>query len=179
MRRLRITCNMPGKKPVWKWNKKNGKLSRDTSKGGIDWYRYYKKILEAKLLPFAQECKKDRPNTIVMEDNASPHAHQHQFRVYKLWDIKHMLWPPNSPDLNAIERPWFYMKKDTTKGGAATGQKQIRLDWIDCWDNMLQTKIQAWIESIPVHIKEVIALDGGNEYPESRDGRRRNLNRVH
>jgi len=90
-----------------------------------------------------------------------------------------MLWLPNSPDLNAIERPWFYMKRDTTKGGAATRVKQIRVDWIDCWEDMPQTKIQAWIESIPVHIKEVIALDGGNEYPESRGGRRKNPNRVH
>ena len=65
---------MPGKKPVWKWNKKNGKLVRDSS-GGIDWYRYGKLILQEKLLPFAKECKIERLNTIVQEDNASSHAH--------------------------------------------------------------------------------------------------------
>jgi transposase len=41
VRRLNITRNLSGSKPVWRWNKKNGKLSRD-GKGGIDWYRYWK-----------------------------------------------------------------------------------------------------------------------------------------
>ena len=40
MRRMGLR-NPPGRKPVWKWNKKNGKLVRD-GKGGIDWYRYQK-----------------------------------------------------------------------------------------------------------------------------------------
>jgi transposase len=41
VRRLNITRNLGGSKPVWKWNRKNGMLLRD-SKGGIDWYRYWK-----------------------------------------------------------------------------------------------------------------------------------------
>jgi transposase len=41
IRRLNITRNLSGLKPEWKWNKRNGKLSRD-GKGGIDWYRYWK-----------------------------------------------------------------------------------------------------------------------------------------
>jgi transposase len=40
-----------------------------------------------------------------------------------------MLWPPNSPDLNAIEPPWMWMKKETTKGGAATSKKKLTNDW--------------------------------------------------
>jgi hypothetical protein len=42
-------------------------------RGGINWYRYQKKILIKKLLPFARECQKDRPGTQVMEDNAPAH----------------------------------------------------------------------------------------------------------
>jgi hypothetical protein len=29
-----------GRKPEWKWNRKNGKLVRNSTKGGIDWWRY-------------------------------------------------------------------------------------------------------------------------------------------
>jgi hypothetical protein len=178
MRRLIITRNRPGVKPTWRWNKANGKLVRDASKGGIDWYRYYTKILKEKLLPFAIECKKDRPNTIVQEDNASPHAHHHQHQVYNAWDIQRMLWPPNSPDLNAIEPPWFWMKRETTKNGPAKGVNQMKEDWIECWDDMAQARIQRWIERIPIHIKRVIELEGGNEYKEGHGGRRRNSQRV-
>jgi hypothetical protein len=61
-------------KLTWKFTKKTGKLEGD-SQGGIDWYRYQKYILKEKLLPFAKKCEKDRPGTIVQEDNASPHAY--------------------------------------------------------------------------------------------------------
>jgi len=169
---------MPGKSPAWKWSKKTGKLVRD-SKGGIDWYRYYRCILEAKLLPFAKECQKNRPNTIIQEDNAAPHTHHHQFRVFDLWQIQRMLWPSNSPDLNAIEPPWMWMKRETTKYGAASSKKQMKSDWIDCWDDITQEQIQAWIRRIPVHIQEVIRLEGGNEYKESISGRKKNPERVH
>ena len=30
-----------------------------------------------------------------------------------------------------------------------------------------QTRIQAWITRIPVHIQKIIELEGGNEYQES------------
>jgi len=45
IRRMKITWNISGKKPKWKWYEKTGKLKRKASKGGIDWYRYYKEIL--------------------------------------------------------------------------------------------------------------------------------------
>ena len=39
-------------------------------RGSINWYKYQKKILIEKLLQFAKEYQKDRPNTQVIEDNA-------------------------------------------------------------------------------------------------------------
>lgn len=65
MRRLRATRNTPGKKPTWKWTEKNGKLVRNSSKGGINWYRYKREILESKLLPFARRELLSNPKTIV------------------------------------------------------------------------------------------------------------------
>lgn len=156
LRRLRVTRNFSGKKPIWRWSKKTGKLVRKGTRGGIDWYRYYKVILEGKLLLFAKSCLKDRPGTIVQEDNASPHAHRHQYRVYKLWNITRLLWPSNSPDLNAIERPWFWIKRETTKHSAITGEKQLKKDWIIYQKKMPQKKIQEWVKAIPIHIQEVI-----------------------
>jgi transposase len=182
MRRLRVSArNIPGPKPRWVWKRETGKLVRDASKGGIDWYRYYIKVLKALLLPFAVDCKANRPRTIVQEDNASPHAHHHQHRVYVLWDVLRMIWPANSPDINAIEPTWFWMKRETTKHGAATSIKQMKEDWRNCWDSLPQRKIQEWIERIPIHIKKIIELEGGNEYKEGvgRRKRKRNTDRVY
>ncbi len=53
-----------------------------------------------------------------------------------------MIWPANSPDLTAAEPLWMWMKRETTKHGAATLQKQMKEDWIECWENIPQEKLQ-------------------------------------
>ncbi len=182
LRRLDIRRRKGGRKPVWRFTAKTGKLERKASKGGIDWYRYYKVILDKKLLPFAKKCAINRPNTIVQEDNAAPHAHQHQAKIYNLWKIMRLIWPSNSPDLNAIEPAWFWLKRQTTKNGTAVGVKQMKADWIEAWKKLPQSKIQGWIERIPEHIKRIIDCEGGNEYKEGLNRyrqRRRNPLRVH
>lgn len=123
-------------------------------------------ILLPKLIPFAKECKKTRPNTIVQEDNASPHAHHHQATVYAAYDIVRLLWPGNSPDLNAIEPCWWWLKRRVTSRGAPATRKDMEKAWLQAWEDLPQEQIQRWIEGIPHHIQEIIRLEGGNEYKE-------------
>ena len=40
MRRVNLTRNARGRKPVWKHTKATGAIVRDKGKGGINWYRY-------------------------------------------------------------------------------------------------------------------------------------------
>jgi hypothetical protein len=40
-----------------------------------------------------------------------------------------MLWPVNLPDLNAIEKAWFYIKKETTKRGPISNKKKLKARW--------------------------------------------------
>lgn len=180
--------NKRGKKPQWNWNKASGKLVRDNQKGGIDWWRYQSEILIPKLLPFAKACLIDRPNTVVQEDKAPSHSHSAQHKIYNLWAIMRLIWPGNSPDLNAIEPTWYWMKRRTTSKGAPTTRKAATELWLHWWRELPQENIQAWIERIPHHIQEIIRLEGGNEYKEGRaklfDGRlaqlksRRNLEEL-
>ncbi|KAJ9220690.1 hypothetical protein DTO027B5_2217 [Paecilomyces variotii] len=164
--------NSKGKKPVWRFTTKTGKLVR-RGKGGVDWYRYQKQILIAKLIPFAKKCQRDRPNTIVQEDNAPSHAHRAQQEVYNYHEVIRMLWPSNSPDLNMIEPCWYWMKKRTTIRGAPSSKKTGKGLWLQAWKDLPQSKIQEWISRIPDHIKAVIACDGGNEYKEGNKDTKR------
>lgn len=47
----------------------------------------------------------------------------------------------------------------------------LKATWVIAWNNLLQSQIQAQIERIPRYIEEVIQLEGGNEYIESRTGK--------
>ncbi len=168
MRRLGLR-NPAGKKPEWKWDARHGKLTR--GKGSrIDWYRYQKEILGPKLIPFAKKCG---PDAIVQEDLAPSHAHRAQPAVFAAAKVQRMIWCPNSPDLNMIEQCWPHLKRQTTKKGAPKSKKEAEAVWRKAWDDLDQDKIREWIERIPFHIKEVIRLEGGNEYQEGRAKNRR------
>lgn len=159
---------LPGKKPAWRWIRQTGKSSREKTKGGIDWFRYHTKILIPKLLPFAQNCMTERPQTMVQEHKAPAHSHQYQQRVFDIAGVQRLLWPGNSPDLNAIEPCWPWMKRYTTKKGAPKTRVEAMKAWHQAWEELPQERIQEWIERLPRHIEEIIRLEGGNEYREGR-----------
>jgi hypothetical protein len=119
-----------------------------------------------KLIPFAKECIIDRLDTLVQEDNTPSHACKYQDKLWNLSGVLRLLWPGNSPDLNAIEPTWIYMKRDTTKKGPPTQRKVTEKLWTEYWKHMPQSRIRRWIERIPHHIQEIIRLEGGNRYKE-------------
>lgn len=67
-----------------------------------------------------------------------------------------------------IEPTWYWMKRRTTLRGVPADKKTARSIWINTWRELPQKRIQEWIEHIILHIQEVIRLEGGNEYMESR-----------
>jgi hypothetical protein len=56
--------------------------------------------------------------------------------VFNLFKVAKLLWPGNSPDLNAIEPCWWHMKRQTTKKGAATSKELEK--WLNCRRNLDQ-----------------------------------------
>lgn len=168
VRRLGVRSR-PGPRPEWKWTRETGKLSRGKG-SGIDWWRYQQQIIIPKLIPFAKEIG---PGALVQEDNAPSHRHHVQSIIYSKYQVQKMTWVANSPDLNMIEAAWPYMKRNTTKRGAPKSLGEATTAWVRTWEEMPQSRIQAWIERIPHHIQEVIRLEGGNNYIEGRKKDRR------
>jgi hypothetical protein len=64
------------------------------------------------------------------------------------------------------------MKRETTKKGAPQSRADAARAWERCWRDLPQSKIQAWIERMLVHIPKIIDLCGGNEYIEGIGSRR-------
>jgi hypothetical protein len=105
IRRINLR-NPGGKKPQWRWNQSTGKLVRRSQASGIDFWRYSREVMVPKLIPFTLECQKTRPDTLIQEDGAPAHAHGYQGPIYKSYGVSRLIWPGNSPDLNAIELCW-------------------------------------------------------------------------
>jgi hypothetical protein len=89
--RLHATRAQSGTRAKWKHTEENGAYILKEGKGGINWYQYQEMVLKPLLLPFAKECLKDRPNTVVQEDNAPAHASHYQQEVFNFWEIQRLL----------------------------------------------------------------------------------------
>ncbi len=124
--------------------------------------------LKPKLIPFAKGCLTSRPRTVIQEDKAPAHNHSIQQLIYDREGVERLLWCGNSPDLNAIECAWPWLKRRTTRHGAPKARQEAIRAWHQAWEEMPQELIQAWIERIPRHVQEIIKLEGGNEYKEGR-----------
>jgi hypothetical protein len=80
-----------GPKPKWKLNKKTKAVTKEKSKGGINWYRYETVIIKGKLLPFVLECKKERLGTLIQEDKAPCSTSIYNYNIYSTADIQRLL----------------------------------------------------------------------------------------
>ena len=87
------------------------KTRGDRSNGGIDWFRHRERILLPLLLPFAQKLKQEGRPVLLMEDNAPAHVSRFNRECYEVWEVQKLLWPPNLPDLNAIEHAWAWVRR--------------------------------------------------------------------
>jgi len=77
-----------------------------------------------------------------------------------------MFWPPNSPDLSAIEPPWRYMKWQQGKKGPVRSRKRLTKIWRQLWKEFPPKLLQRFVERVQGNIEWVIRLKGGNEYQE-------------
>ena len=100
----------PGKAPTWKFTKVNGKLERCKGAGGVDWWRYRTQILKAKMIPFAV-----KHGLVIQQDNAPSHREKYNQELLQRCGFEVMNWCGNSPDLNAVEPAWYWMKKESIK----------------------------------------------------------------
>jgi len=53
------------------------------------------------------------------------------------------------------------MKRYTTRKGTPKIRQEAIKVWERCWKELKLEQIQAWIKSIPWHIKQIIELGGG------------------
>ena len=80
-------------------------------------------------------------------------------------DIKKLLWPANSPNVNASEHAWSYMRRHISRDYPTSATKeQCAQQWRDEWEELPQEQTDTWIDRIPDVIRQIIAQNGGNNF---------------
>jgi transposase len=157
------------RRPEWEF--KQERATRDKQgKGGIDWLRYRELVLKPILYPWAYEIHRLTTRKVyIIEDNASPHTKARRWskeeRERYGGAIICIDWPPNSPDLNRIERIWDPLKDDFERlRSTQLSREAIERRLIDSWRALPQSKIDSECQRFHQKLRQCIQDGGGNNF---------------
>jgi len=105
----------------------------------------------------------------IIEDNASPHTKARRWskeeRERYGGAIICIDWPPNSPDLNRIERIWDPLKDEfETLRRTQLARIAIKQRLTESWVNLPQEKIDSECKRFRGKLRQVLECDGGNDF---------------
>ena len=134
-------------------------------KGGVDWYRYREEVLRPKLLPFCKQVIEAYGECYLLEDGAASHTSDQNLEEYEIPGLHRIDWPANSPDFNAIEIAWYYLKRKVTElPYIASNIEKCKQAWHDVWEQLDQDRIEGWIGRIRPRMKICKQQQGANHF---------------
>ena len=138
-----------------------------SARGGIDWYRYNRCILQPLLLPAYQKFKASHANrALLMQDGASNHISQWNRSLFMEQEIDLLFWSGNSPDLNPIEHIWNLIKDRVSRRRFfIKGRLELKLAWYDEWDKLnIEKNINPFILNQKHRVNQIILKQGDNHF---------------
>ena len=131
-----------GKGPMLVWQKEWGTITAAS---------YIEHVIP-QILVYLQEYSE----LLLMEDNASPHKAAKTVQYWADHNVKPIVWPPFSPDLNPIENPWREIKRlirGMDKLSRTVSEMQEAFKW--AWSQITDEFILSLVHSI-------VAAEGGH-----------------
>jgi transposase len=96
-------------------------------------------------------------------DNAAAHKSVQTGQTLNLLDIARLAWPPQSPDLNAIEHCWDYIRAQIKKRKhVPRTEEEVITAWEEEWQNIPVSEINKWIENLEKQLRKVVDHNGDN-----------------
>jgi transposase len=132
-------------------------------KGGFTAQRYIDQILEplAKTIYTRKQLKDG--DAIWMEDNAPTHKAAVVTQYRRLYRMKMLRHPPNSPDLNPIEYVWGWIKHKLELDIRIPNTKTELSERIThYWDILPQSELKSFTRTMKDRVKSVIEAKGGH-----------------
>lgn len=136
----------------------------DRSNRGIDGYRHREGALE-KLVPWINSLKKKGVECVLLQDGA-PAYKSRILREYLIVErIEWMLWASHSPEANASEHAWPWMRRYITKDFTPScTQDECKQQWLFEWEALPLGLINQWVLGIPDQVRKIIKHHGDNDF---------------
>lgn len=148
---------------AWPWTQQHAHTRGDRSRGGVDGYRHREEVLKPLLVPWIKSLERAGRSPILLEDGAPAHKSRIAMEYIEVSHIEKLPWPGHSPDINAEEHAWPWMRRHVTKDfSPSTCEDECRYQWAYEWHQIPQEVINKWIDSIPNVVRNIIKHHGDN-----------------
>ena len=115
------------------YTKKDNYVRGTRQRGSIDGYRHREEALK-KVVQWIQGLRAQGVEVILLEDGAPAHNSKIAKDYLSVHKIQRMEWPGHSPDMNASEYAWPWIRRHITKEmPQSTCEKECRQQWEEQW----------------------------------------------
>lgn len=139
-------------------------FERKGTNGGIDAYRYREEWLKPHLFPWLLSLDSEydkRP--LVLSDNAPSHSARLSQEAMNIAEVIRVLMPAGSPDVDAIEHAWPWLRTNITKHmSISKSEEECEQQWYEQWEKLDVDTINKWIDRIPGVIRNILKTGGDN-----------------
>ncbi|EMD58223.1 hypothetical protein COCSADRAFT_351291 [Bipolaris sorokiniana ND90Pr] len=134
------------------------------SKGGADGYRHREGALK-KIAPWINSLKDRGIQCILLEDGAPPHKSRIANDYLNVQGIEKMVWPGHSPDINASEHDWPWIRRHVTlQFTPSCTAEEFKSQWEIEWKNLPIEMINRWVMGVIEVVRRIIAHEGKNDF---------------
>ncbi|KAF1976469.1 hypothetical protein BU23DRAFT_596891 [Bimuria novae-zelandiae CBS 107.79] len=136
----------------------------DRTRGGVDGYRHREGALK-KVAPWINSLNEQGIKCILLQDGAPAHKSRIAQDYLILQHIERLWWPGHSPEVNASEHAWPWIRRHVTKDfSPSCNEKQCEKQWVKEWESMPIVVINRWADGIPEQVRRIIKYGGKNNF---------------
>jgi transposase len=132
--------------------------------GGVDGYRHREGALKS-ITPWINSLKKKEIPCLLLQDGAPAHKSRIARDYCTVERIERMWWPGHSPDINASEHAWPWIRRHVTRDFTPScTEAQCKRQWGQEWDAIPIEVINKWVMAIPEVVRRIIKHGGNNDF---------------
>jgi transposase len=123
-------------------------------------------VLKPLIVPWIKSLKRrGKSDVLLLEDGAPAHGSKFDAEFLAVSYVAKLPWPGHSPDVNAEEHAWPWIRRHITKDfEPSCTVEECKTHWYMEWRALPQGQIDRWIDGIPDVVRKIIEQWGDNSF---------------